>query len=148
MNQEIFWKLYAMKMEKRSGKWILILLMILSLGASCEQNDPPADYTSIEGIFTCQESSPHEGIRSYLVEIDSVKDTDGLYIISNFHNKGANEFLYTDLDRDTLFIFNQAISDISVEGKGPVGSDFRSIQLNYVTDDGVTILDYYATYSR
>lgn len=137
-----------MKTEKKSGSWIISLLLILSLGTSCEPNDPPGNYSSIEGIYTCKESSAHTGLRQYPVEIDRVKDTEGLYIISNFHNQGENEFLFAELTGDTLRISNQAITDISVNGKGPVESDFRSIHLNYVTDDGVTILDYYTLFSR
>jgi hypothetical protein len=137
-----------MKTERRSGKRLIGLMLVLLPAVSCDQSGPPATYDSIEGIFKCQESSPHAGVRNYLVEIDGVKDAGGLYIISNFHNKGENEFLYAELSDDTLRIQNQPISDITVNGKGPVGTDFRTIHLNYVTDDGITILDYYATYSR
>ena len=141
-----------MRTAKRSGSWIitlsLILSLILSLAVSCESNDPPGNYSSIEGIYTCKESSAHTGLRQYPVEIESVKDNKSLYIISNFHNKGVNEFLFAELSGDTLRILHQAITDISVNGKGVVGSDFRSIHLNYVTDDGVTILDYFTIYNR
>jgi hypothetical protein len=137
-----------MKTGKWSGKQLVILCLILTLGFACDQNEPQGEYTSIEGIFSCQESSAYSGIRNYLVEIDRVKGNEDLYIISNFHNKGENEFLYAELAQDTLWIFNQAISDISVDGKGPVGEDFRSIHLYYETDDGITVLDYYAIYTR
>ncbi len=137
-----------MNTGKYISKGLISLFMILVLATSCDQNVTPVDYTSIEGIFTCQESSPHAGVRNYLVEIDMVKDAEDLYIISNFHNKGDNEFIYAELDQDTLRIVHQAISDISVNGKGPVNGDFRSIRLDYVTDDGITILDYFATYTR
>ena len=148
MNREVLLKASIMRMGMRSGKGILFLLVILSWGASCDQDDPPRDYTSIEGIFTCQESSAQAGIRQYLVEIDKVQETEGLYIISNFHNKGETEFLFAELASDSLWITNQAISDISVNGEGPVGPDFRSINLYYETDDGIIILDYYASYTR
>jgi hypothetical protein len=137
-----------MKTGKRPGKRLIGLLLVLLPAVSCDQSDPQAHYDSIEGIFKCQEASPHAGVRNYLGEIDGVKDAGGLFIISNFHNKGENEFLYAELSNDTLWIVNQPISDISVNGKGPVSADFRTIHLDYVTDDGITILDYYATYSR
>jgi len=137
-----------MKMVRRSispvvGVQILFLLLI-----SCNNTTKPVTHTDITGIYTCQESSPYSGIRKYIVEVDQVKETENLYIISNFHNKGVNEFLYAELDGDTLRIANQAISDISIDGKGPIGEDFKLISLYYETDDGITVLDYYASYSR
>ena len=121
--------------------------VLLSMGTSCE-NTPPVTYTSIIGLYTCLETSPHAGIRKYIVEIDRVRDHENLYIISNFHNKGENEFLYAELEQDTVVIFNQVISNISVNGKGPIGDEFRSIDLFYETDDGITSLDYIASYTR
>jgi hypothetical protein len=137
-----------MKMEKKSSKWLFVLAGIPLLMFACDRNNEPLDYSSIVGIYTCNESSVHAGLRQYPVEIEKVHDAENRYIIVNFHNKGENEFLFSELTRDTLRINNQAISDISVNGKGMVASDFRSIQLNYVTDDGTTILDYYATFTR
>jgi len=137
-----------MNMEKSSGNILAGMIITLLLFNSCDQTGPSGDFSSIEGIYTCQESSSHAGVRNYLVEIDQVKDAENLYIISNFHNKGENEFLFAELRQDTLFISYQPISDISVNGKGPVDPDFRSIRLSYVTDDGITILDYYASYTR
>lgn len=102
----------------------------------------------MKGVYTCQESSPHAGTRQYPVEIDKVKDSENLYIIVNFHNKGQSEFLYAELDIDTLRISNQAIVNIRVDGQGLVGEEYRSIQLNYLTDDGTTIFEYYSSYSR
>lgn len=135
-------------MVKKFSRVIVILFMTLTGMVSCDQDTDPVTYSDINGIYTCQESSPHSGIRKYIVEIDRVKDMNDLYIISNFHNKGINEFLFAELDGDTLRIVNQAILQISVEGKGPVGNDFRSISLYYETDDGITLLDYSASYTR
>jgi hypothetical protein len=115
---------------------------------SCERDQPPVSYTSISGIYTCQESSSYSGVRQYPVEIDRVRDTDNQYSISNFHNKGENEFVFAELTDDTLRIFQQAISDISVNGKGPVSDDLRTIMLEYQTDDGIIILDYFTVYKR
>jgi len=135
-------------MAKKLNKLLLSLSVIFSLGSSCETDNLPVTYTSIEGIYTCQETSAHSGVREYIVEVDRVKDHETLYIISNFHNKGENEFLFADLDQDTLIIFNQAISNLSVNGKGTVGQDFRSIHLFYETDDGIIALDYIASFTR
>jgi hypothetical protein len=137
-----------MRTGKRSSCRIVTIVLILSLGASCDTDDHPINYDTIEGIYTCQESSSHAGTRQYPVEIDAVNNTEGLYIILNFHSKGENEFIFTEVAGDSITISNQAITDISVNGTGTVGSDFRTIRLRYITDDGVTILDYLATYNR
>ncbi len=137
-----------MTKEVRFNKLFILIPLLVSMGASCDQTTTPGDYTSIEGVYTCQESSPHAGLRQYPVEIDKVNDAENLYIIVNFHNKGESEFLYAELDIDTLRITSQVISNIRVDGLGVVADEFRSIQLNYLTDDGAAILDYYSTYSR
>jgi hypothetical protein len=137
-----------LNMMRSSSSILTGVIITLFSVTSCDQSTQPGDFSSIEGIYTCQESSSHAGVRNYLVEIDKVKDTENLYIICNFHNKGENEFLFAELQIDTLVIANQPISDISVNGKGPVEPDFRTIWLNYVTDDGITILDYYASFKR
>lgn len=135
-------------MGKKFNKFVALLGMVALLVLSCNRNNEPVTYTSITGVYTCQETSSHAGVRRYFVEIDGVKDKENLFIISNFHNKGENEFLYAELKQDTLLFLNQAISDISVNGKGPIGPEFRSIDLYYETDDGITLLDYFASYTR
>jgi hypothetical protein len=137
-----------MKKVRRSGNWIIILSLLVITGASCDSEDTPENYTSIEGIYTCQETSSHSGVRQYPIEIDKVKNTVDQYIIINFQNKGENEFIFANLSFDTILIANQAIVDIIVNGKGLVGRDYRSIRLNYLTDDGITILDYHSDCTR
>ena len=55
---------------------------------------------------------------------------------------------FAEFIQDSLRIFNQVISELSINGKGPVAADFRTIYLYYETDDGITVLDYYANYTR
>lgn len=131
----------------RLGRWFLIIPLLGSMCISCDETGT-GNYTSIEGVYSCQESSPHAGMRQYPVEIDKVKDSENLYIIVNFHNKGQSEFLYAELDIDTLRISNQVIQNIRVDGQGFIEEEYRSIQLNYLTDDGAAILDYYSAYTR
>ncbi len=118
------------------------------MGASCDSNNTSGDYSSIVGIYTCHESSAHSGVRQYPVEIDRVKNSEDQYIILNFNNTGENEFLFAQQSNDTLLIVNQAIAELVVNGEGVIGKDFKSIQLSYLTDDGLTILEYYSTFSR
>lgn len=135
-------------MGRKFNNIVKTVFFAASLTWACDRSKESVTPTDITGIYNCQESSPHSGMHSYLVEIDKVSETETTYIISNFHNKGENEFLFVEFIQDSLWIFNQAISELSVNGKGPVSADFRSIFLYYETDDGITVLDYYANYSR
>jgi hypothetical protein len=126
----------------------VIFGMVLCMAIGCEQANPPGTYSSIEGIFSCRESSAHTGSRQYLVEIDKVHDENDLYIISNFHNRGENEFIYAEYSSDTLQIFNQVLENMTINGKGIVSGDYRTIDLAYITDDGITVLDFFASYTR
>jgi hypothetical protein len=126
---------------------LILLIWCLSAAASCDSSGDgiPA---SLTGVYSCQESSTNSGIRKYLVEIDSVADSEGQYIISNFHNLGTNEFLFSELQGDTLWIINQVLGNLRISGKGWVSPDFRTIQFYYETDDALNIYDYSAIYSR
>jgi hypothetical protein len=141
------WKEQLTGQVKKSIEKV-IFIMILCLVTGCEQENPPGSYASIEGIFSCRESSAHTGSRQYLVEIDKVHDEDDLYIISNFHNRGENEFIYTEYTSDTIHIFNQVLENMTINGKGIISGDYRTIDLAYITDDGITVLDYFATLTR
>lgn len=116
-------------------------------GTSCESSGDGVP-TSVSGVYSCEESSTHSGTRNYLVEIDSIRNREKQYIISNFHNLGTNEFVYSELQGDTLRITNQVLGGLRISGKGWVSPDFRSISLYYETDNAVNIYEYYALYSR
>ena len=133
-------------MRKISIRTILLILPLL-IAASCEDK-PENVYTSIEGVYTCNERSAHAGIRNFLVEIDKVQAEQNLYIIDNFHNLGDNQFIRGELDGDTLFINNQIIGNLTVNGKGAISSDFKQIEFTYITYDRFVELDYYATFQR
>jgi hypothetical protein len=126
--------------------WRVFVLILLAL--SCQPEEPPREYTSLDGAWSCQESSAYAGIRKYLVEVDRVSGEEGLYIISNFHNMGENEFLFASLSGDSIRIFSQTIGELRVTGKGTFESDFRLFKLLYTTDDGTTMLEFLAQYTR
>jgi len=131
--------------EKFRNKFYVFILLLAFI--SCEEK-PEKIFTSIEGFYSCSEGSAHSGYRKYIVEIDKVNTQENLYIIANFHNLGDNEFLYAEYIGDTLYINNQVIASYFVSGKGKVSENFKEIDLEYLTDDGVVQLDYYAAYER
>jgi len=135
-------------MVKRfTSSFLAIAFWCICTGTSCESSNEGVA-TSVTGIYSCQETSTHSGTRKYLVEIDSIQDREDQYIISNFHNLGTNEFLYTELLGDTMRINNQVLGDLRISGKGWVSPDFRTIRFYYETDDALNIYDYYALYNR
>ncbi|MFZ5939726.1 MAG: hypothetical protein ACOYXB_04055 [Bacteroidota bacterium] len=123
-----------------------MLLTLLSGG--CDPNKGPDTFSSPEGIYSCQENSVYSGYRKYLVELNRKQDNTSVYIISNFHNQGDNEFVYATIIGDSIYISDQLISNLLVSGKGKVDNDFKQITLQYQTSDGITDLDFYAVYSR
>jgi len=132
-------------MIRKVIKLALILPICLS---SCKDPTVDAVYSSPTGIYSCQENSAYSGYRKYLVELDSVQTGSAQFIISNFHNQGDSEFLYATVIGDSIFITRQAISNLTVNGKGRIASDFKTINIQYETSDGLLDLDYYAVYSR
>ncbi len=126
----------------------LFLGVLLFAGSSCEQDNNAVVYTKLAGIYSCEESSPYSGYKKYIVEIDKVSSQDNVYIISNFHNQGYAEFLYANLRNDSLYIENQVISGLFINGKGKVNEKLNEIEFHYTTDDGSLELDYYALFSR
>lgn len=130
-----------------TSAFLVFIIWCICTGTSCESSNEGVA-TSVTGVYSCQESSTHSGTRKYLVEIDSVKNQQTQYIISNFHNQGTNEFLFAELQGDTLRIINQVLGGLRISGKGWVSPDFRTIRFYYETDDALTIYDYYAVYSR
>jgi len=125
---------------------IPICFAILTTASSCDEKE--VEYTGIKGVYTCIEASPHSGYRNYIVEIDEVNNQEGLYIILNFHNTGVNEFIYAQYSSDSILITDQVSGSLFINGTGKVFSDFKRMEINYRTDDGVTELDYQAVFER
>ena len=124
---------------------VLISIIILS---SCETFRDGDVYSSLCGAYTCEETSAYEGYKKYIVEIDKVSSQDQLFIISNFHNQGLSEFIYASMIGDSLFIEDQLINGLFINGKGSVNADYNEIKLNYKTDDGNLEINYFARYTR
>ncbi len=136
-----------MKKKHRINASLLILVPIF-LAASCEEKQATT-YTTVEGLYVCNERSAHAGVHNYFVEIDKVSTQQNLYIINNFHNAGENQFIYAELVADTLVINDQGFGNfLSVSGKGAVSDNFKKVEFSYYTFDGVVQLDYYATFEK
>lgn len=130
----------------RINRIILLFIASVATASSCEQEE--VEYGGITGAYTCIEASAHSGYRNYIVEIEKVNNQSGLFIILNFHNTGINEFLYAEYSGDSIYITDQVTGSLFINGKGKVYSDFRRMEINYRTNDGVTELDYQAVFER
>ena len=105
----------------------LFLLPFLFLFISCEPEKTDKIYTSLEGIYSCEENSAYYGQKKYIIEIDEVSSQDNVFIISNFHDQGYAEFIYANLRNDSIFIQNQVISNLFVNGKGLINNQLNEI---------------------
>lgn len=128
--------------------FVFVWLIITITFSSCETFKNGNLYSSLTGAYTCEETSAYDGYKKYLAEIDEVSSQDQLFIISNFHNQGQSEFIYVTMIGDSLFIENQLINGLFINGKGSVNKDFNKITLKYKTDDGNIEINYIARYSR
>ncbi len=126
----------------------LSVCLFIILLSGCEKENGERTWTKIDGIYTCEESSPHAGYKKYIVEIDKVHGQENTYIITNFHNQGNLEFLFMSLQNDSLIIENQVIGSLFINGKGKISESFDQIEIEYTADDGQRELDYFGVYTR
>jgi hypothetical protein len=116
---------------------------------SCEKNGEDIIYTKLDGIYSCEETSLYSAeYKKYLVEIDKVSSAEDQYIISNFRNQGDTEFLFVQYRNDSIYIENQVIAGLFINGKGTVNNDLNKIELSYFADDGSLEIQYFAIFSR
>lgn len=135
--------------KKNNVPFIIWVIIVFGLSTyNCENQTGDKVYTGLTGAYSCQENSVYSGYKKYIIEIDKVKSQEDLFIISNFHNQGNIEFLYATYKNDSIFIENQVISGLFINGKGSVNQNFNNIEIFYHTDDGNTEMEYFAVYSR
>lgn len=128
-------------------KHLFIYATCISLfSISCNKDD---SYTSISGIWTCEEINPIEGIRIYNVDIERRKSADSQFIINNFHNMGNNNFVFAIQDGDSLFIDRQSVFTESFDnGIGVIDSEKKRIELVYNNLNGANEIEVTAVYIR
>lgn len=126
---------------------ILFLIGILMVSPACDTNKN-ITYTKVDGIYVCKQSSTISGTLKYIVEIDQVVSQENLLIISNFLNQGDLNFIYCEKQGDSLYIRDQQLASTTINGKGVIADDFKLVMLEYTTDNGSIIVDYFAEYTR
>jgi hypothetical protein len=114
---------------------------------SCTNNEPVV-HTTIAGVWRCTEITNHTSSQSYLLDIQrSVSDTT-MYIVSNFHNTGDNEFVKLKLTSTKLQLAEQPSANISIKNFSGTVESLKLIQLQYTVSDVKYDSSVTATYSR
>jgi hypothetical protein len=124
-------------------KWLLFFV----LTASCNSNENTI-YTSIAGIWRCEENDEYSQVKIFSVDIQSLHNYNDAFIISNFHNVGEDEYIRVNTDDSLLYIPTQSIAGIIVNGEGLISPDFKTVTLQYSIDDAGNSMSYNATLHR
>jgi len=118
------------------AKTLVFFTMILLFAFSCSPNNDDIQYTSISGIWECEEVNQTSDIIRFNTDIDKVVLYDNAFIISNFHNLGEDVFIRVSAIDNELQIPDQSVSNLVVWGSGVISPDFRTIEANYTIDSG------------
>ena len=133
-------------------KWLnLRVLILISIGGvifACQDNNSEKTYTNIAGIWRCEEIDPQNNIRVFNIDIESVKDYDNAFIVSNFHNVGEEYYIRLSVSNNQMVIPKQSLGLVLVAGQGEIESDYQRMLLEYsIDEDGITYT-FYATCNR
>ena len=120
---------------------------LLLLAFSCE-NEGPAEFTSISGIWRCEEIDETAAVRIFNLDIDKVQSYDDTFLILNFHNAGESDYVRAYSTGDTLQIPLQGLKNFIVSGKGIIAPDFKLLTLDYVIYNNETTRHYSANCFR
>lgn len=129
--------------------YLTLLLTIMLISSACK-DDSPATYSSIEGIWRCEESSATTGNRAYLVDIYRKSTDTTQYVITNFYNTGDMEYIVVKLKSGKLSLSQQPTADISIKAFAGTltGNNYKNIGFSYTVYDGTRDINFTANYSR
>lgn len=116
-------------------KLINPILLFGLLAFACTDSSE-TDYSTISGLWNCEEVDENSNIRYYSIDIDNVVNHDNVFIISNFHKAGNDLFIRVTVSDDELSVPKQAIGNYVVEGEGVISSGNREISIVYKADQG------------
>lgn len=131
-------------MKKSTSLVLFLALMVMA----CTESSKNTDYSTISGIWNCEEFDQYSNVRNYIVDIDNVVGYDNIFIISNFHKAGDDLFVRATVSENTLLIPQQAIGNYIVAGEGTITTDNKRINLQYTVNAGGGIKIYESVYYR
>jgi hypothetical protein len=122
-------------------------LALLFFLLSCDDNAPRI-YTSIEGVWRCEEINSSVGTqRSYLLDIYQRSDTTQ-YVITNFFNTGDDQTIVVRLKAGKLSMIEDPTANITVKSFSGTVDNLKQIRLNYTVFDGQRDNAVNAVFSR
>lgn len=109
-------------------------LTLLFFLLSCDDKAPRI-YTSIEGVWRCEEINNSFGTqRSYLLDIYQRSDTTQ-YVITNFFNTGDDQTIVVRLKTGKLSVIEDPTANIAVKSFSGTVDNLKQIRLNYTIFD-------------
>lgn len=96
----------------------------------------------ITGTYDCNETSQIYAKSSlqinshYIIEIDKDTSSTTKIFIANFYNLGFDKDIYANFSGLNINIPSQICDGITVSGNGIVSSNYKTIDFNYICDDG------------
>ena len=127
--------------QKSSIQIGLLLIIIMMLGVSCEQERTSAELIkSLEGRWLVEEDDPIYSKTKYYVNISISSQDSSVIFISNFYQcddevEANVEGRQINLVSDQTITVN-TISYTVVSGSGTITDDYRNIDWRYKVDDG------------
>ncbi|MBN2485371.1 MAG: hypothetical protein JXB34_05320 [Bacteroidales bacterium] len=129
-------------------KSISLALFIVIGALACTDNSSEKNYSTISGLWNCDEIDEYSALRNYIVDIDNVVNSNNIFIIVNFHNAGNDFFVRATVNEENLIISKQAIGNYLVEGTGIISPDNKRIELEYKVFQESSIRVYQCLYWR
>ncbi len=138
-------------------KAIILLSAFGLMFASCEPEENEIDNFSndtrdnVTGMWDVVENNQIEAkstMENYQVEIFYDTTTTSEIVIANFYNLGMAEEAVAIMSGLNLTINSQSIDGFTVNGSGTISSNYKTISLDYLVNDGEENDTVTATYTK
>lgn len=118
----------------------IIVLSVVIFANSCKQEEN-TNFDTIEGNWSCSETSSEFGTQQYDVKITRDSQDTTKYYFDNFYQLGLGTKAYGYLDEYSVTIPTQILDGQTLNGTGEVSESFKSMTLTYTADDGGGVID-------
>ena len=125
-------------------KWFAVCLVAVA----CDPGDKDINYTSIKGLWKCEETDEYSNVKIFNTDIDEVLNYENAFIISNFHNVGEDLFIRVTVSDYQLMIPSQSVNTLFVSGNGEIRIDFKTIVTEYTIETEGQQFTYIARFFR
>ena len=132
-----------------SMKWFRLLPLLLLLIASCEIDPPASNVDRIDflGSWTANEYEGDFAPQIYTVQVDALGGVNEVEIFG-FYNITNGDPVKAEIIGTTLYIFEQTVNGYTFSGTGIIQPSLDVIDLSFTANDGGTIDQVKATWTR